>query len=132
MSKKAVPALIGFLMLLAFPSGCGNCSFVAVSLTSISPSTISTGSTVVIITVNGSGFRRDSQVVWNGVSLPTVFVSGTQLTATVPSTEIAEPGTISVVVFNPTTGGNTSVTGGVVAFSCNENESNALTVTIAP
>ena len=55
------------------------------SLTSLSPNTATAGGAGFTITVNGSNFIFNSVVQWNGVDRPTVFVSGTQLTAMIPA-----------------------------------------------
>jgi hypothetical protein len=58
--------------------------------------------------VNGSGFVATSKVRWNGADRPTTFVSASQLTASIPSSDIAAAGTAQVTVFNPIPGGGTS------------------------
>src|SRR5262249_42670399 len=81
------------------------------SLTSLSPNTATAGGAGFTLTVNGSNFIFNSVVQWNGVDHPTVFVSGTQLTATIPASDIAAAGSASVTVFNPpigTRGGGSS------------------------
>lgn len=60
------------------------------------------------LTVNGTGFVSGSVVNWNGSPLASSFVNGSQLTATVPASDIASPGTASVSVINPAPGGGAS------------------------
>jgi hypothetical protein len=60
------------------------------------------------LTVNGTGFVSSSVVNWNGNALVTQFVSGSQLTATVPAEDIATASTASVTVVNPAPGGGPS------------------------
>jgi hypothetical protein len=60
------------------------------------------GAAALTLTVNGSGFVAGSVVDWNGTALPTVFVSGSQLTATVPATDLAAQISAPVTVVNPT------------------------------
>ncbi len=56
--------------------------------------------------VTGTNFNGNAYISWNGAKLTTAFVSGTQLTATVPDADVATAGTASVTVTNPgTTGG---------------------------
>jgi len=62
------------------------------------------------LTVNGTGFVSNSVVNWNGTALATQFVSGSQLTATVPAADIATASTGWVTVVNPAPGGGTSNT----------------------
>jgi hypothetical protein len=57
---------------------------------------------------NGTGFASASVVKWNATSLPTAFVSNSQLTATVPAGDVATPGTASVTVTTPGPRGGTS------------------------
>jgi hypothetical protein len=60
------------------------------------------------LTVNGTGFSSGSVVNWDGSARTTTFVSNTQLTATIPASDIATAGTAWVTVVNPTPGGGTS------------------------
>jgi len=53
------------------------------------------------LTINGTGFVSNSVVNWNGTPLVTQFVSGSQLTATVPAADIATASTAWVTVVNP-------------------------------
>src|SRR5205807_3903991 len=60
------------------------------------------------LTVNGTNFVSTSTVNWNGAALTTTFGSSTQLTAAVPASLIANAGTASITVVNPTCPGATS------------------------
>ena len=60
------------------------------------------------LTVDGTGFVSSSVVNWNGNALATHYVSGSQLTATVPAEEIAMASTASVTVVTPGPGGGAS------------------------
>jgi photosystem II stability/assembly factor-like uncharacterized protein len=71
------------------------------AISSLSPSTTAAGGPTFTLTVNGTSFTSTSVVEWNGSDLATTFVSGTELTATVPSTNIATAGTFQVTVVNP-------------------------------
>lgn len=75
---------------------------------SISPTTATLGGSGFTLTVNGTGFINTSTVKLAGTSLPTTFVSPTQLTATVGSQLLAVAGTPSVTVTNSKPGGGTS------------------------
>lgn len=68
------------------------------TLTSISPTTVASGGPGFTLTVNGGGFFNGTLVTWNGTPLPTTFLSSGQLTATVPATFIALPGTAAIDV----------------------------------
>jgi YVTN family beta-propeller protein len=79
------------------------------TLATISPTSATAGGAGFTLNVTGTNFVSNVSVVqWNGTALTTTFVSGTQLTATVPVGDIAAPGSASVTVFNPTPGGGTS------------------------
>jgi hypothetical protein len=80
----------------------------APSLGSISPSTVSAGSSEFILTLNGSNFVPASTIQWNGSSLTTTYLSGTQLEAQIPATNVATSGFAEVTVVNPTPGGGAS------------------------
>jgi N-acetylneuraminic acid mutarotase len=77
-------------------------------LTSLLPSSKTVGSPGFTLTVNGSNFVSGSKVHWNSLVLTTTFVSSTQLTAAVPSSDIRTAGTASVTVVNAPPGGGTS------------------------
>ena len=71
-----------------------------------SPTSAPAGGSSFTLTVNGANFISGSTVQWNGTPLSTSFVSATQLTAVVPASLIASPGSASITVVNP--GGATS------------------------
>jgi FG-GAP-like repeat/Abnormal spindle-like microcephaly-assoc'd, ASPM-SPD-2-Hydin len=72
------------------------------------PSSIAPGSPTLTLTVSGTGFAPASAVNWDGTSLQTTFVSDTQLTATIPSADIATSSTASITVSTPVPGGGRS------------------------
>src|SRR5713101_3775485 len=78
------------------------------SLTSISPSTTFAGGAAFTLTVNGTNFVNGSIVQVNSSSRTTTFVSGTQLSAAIPASDIASAGTLSITVVNPAPGGGAS------------------------
>ncbi|HMZ22166.1 MAG TPA: hypothetical protein PLD20_29815, partial [Blastocatellia bacterium] len=86
------------------------------AITTISPTSATAGGAAFTLTVNGSNFINSSTVRWNGNARTTTFVSATQLTASIPASDIASAGTASVTVFNPTPGGGTS---NAVTFTIN-------------
>ncbi len=79
------------------------------SLTGLGFSTIAAGGAAGTIAVNGNGFVPSSVVLWNGRSLPTRFVSRTQLLVDYFAADIACAGIVSVTVVSPAPGGGTSV-----------------------
>jgi len=79
-------------------------------VTTLSPSSTTAGGGAFTLTVNGSNFVATSVVRWNGSARTTTFVSGAQVTAAIPASDIAAVGTANVTVFNPAPGGGTSNT----------------------
>jgi hypothetical protein len=68
------------------------------TLTTIAPTTAVSGSgTTALTAVTGVGFTPQSVVYANGVAIPTVFVSKTTLTATMPKKATAGTWPITVV-----------------------------------
>jgi len=65
---------------------------------SISPSQVQSGGTAFPIVVVGSGFKKNSVVTINGVTLDTYFVSWNKLRATVPANLASNTGTFEVKV----------------------------------
>ena len=78
------------------------------SVVSISPSAIQTGAPDTTITVTGANFVNGSTVNLDGAALNTNFTSSTQLTATVPTANLASMGWGAITVSNPAPGGGTS------------------------
>jgi hypothetical protein len=78
------------------------------TITSISPTSATTGGATFALTVNGTNFVASSAVKWNGTALTTTFVTATQITAQVPASDLATSGTASVTVSNPAPGGGSS------------------------
>ncbi len=77
--------------------------------TSISPTTKTVGDAGFTLTVNGANFASGASVVrLDGADRTTAFVSTTQLTATIPASDLATAGVKNVTVFNPVPGGGTS------------------------
>jgi subtilisin family serine protease len=77
------------------------------SITSVTPLRVRAGAPATL-SVTGTGFNGLSVVQWNGVAKPTIAVSTTQLTATVPAADLVVGTTATVSVFNPAPGGGTS------------------------
>ncbi|HEY2861953.1 MAG TPA: IPT/TIG domain-containing protein, partial [Terracidiphilus sp.] len=98
------------------------------SVSSMSPASTPALGPGFTLTVNGSNFVSKSKVLWNGTALTTTYVSTTQVTAAVPTSGIAVPGTASVTVSNPTPGGGTASP----ALTFTIGNSQAATPVIAP
>jgi len=86
----------------------GNAFNASPSVTQLSPALVSAGSSTLTLTVDGTGFTSGSSVLWNGQTLPTTFVSGGQMTATVDSSLIQQLGWAQVSVTTPAPGGGQS------------------------
>lgn len=99
--------MISMLLLAMLVSGCGYSKPAASApqpgavpmITQLVPNSAKAGGPAFTLTVNGSGFNADATVNWNGSK--TTFVSGKQLTATIPASAIATPATVAVTVTNP-------------------------------
>jgi Calx-beta domain-containing protein/uncharacterized protein DUF4214 len=80
----------------------------APTISSLSPTSATEGGAAFSLTVNGSGFVNGSVVRLNGADRTTTFLSGTQLTAQITTSDIQSAGTATVAVFNPLPGGGLS------------------------
>ncbi len=81
------------------------------SITSLNPASVLShggASTPITLTVNGFNFVDGSVLKWNGAALPTHFVSSSQLTATIPASDLSATGSAVLTVFNPAPGGGES------------------------
>jgi sugar lactone lactonase YvrE len=78
------------------------------SLSSLSPAFASAGGAAFAFTVNGASFTASSAIYWGATALTTQYVSATQLTSQVPTSNIASAGITSITVQTPAPGGGTS------------------------
>jgi WD40-like Beta Propeller Repeat len=84
-------------------------NFPAPSLTSVSPTSITTNQTnPFVLTVIGSGFVQQSIVEWNGISLQPLFVNTGELQVTIPPALFQAPGTATITVVTAQPGGGTT------------------------
>jgi hypothetical protein len=77
-------------------------------ISTLAPASTPAGGAAFTLTVSGSNFFPNSQVLWNGAQLATTYVGTTELTASVPASDIAAGGSSPVTVRNPAPGGGTS------------------------
>lgn len=77
-------------------------------LSSLSSSSVTAGRSPFVVNAQGSSFVPGSVLRWNGSARTTTFVSVAQLTANIPASDIAQPGTAQITVVNPMPGGGTS------------------------
>jgi hypothetical protein len=66
------------------------------AIASVSPAAVAAGGPAFTLTVDGVGFVPDATVAWNGGPLATTFVDATRLTANVPASAVASPGSAAV------------------------------------
>ncbi|PYY16287.1 MAG: hypothetical protein DMG61_04685 [Acidobacteria bacterium] len=85
-------------------------------LSSITPASVAAGTSGFTLTANGSGFVGASVVQVNGANRATTPVSGTQLTAAIPASDVAVGGYLSITASSPGPGGGTS---GAVTLTVN-------------
>ncbi len=78
------------------------------NVVTISPNSAAAGSSGLTLTVNGLGFSSSSIVQWNGKPLATTFVNSGELTAQVPTAELASAAFRPVTVNDPVHAPNTS------------------------
>jgi hypothetical protein len=84
----------------------------------LAPDVVNPGGAGFTLTVNGSSFVSGSVVHWNGGALATTVVSGSELKASVPASDVAQPGTASVTVLNPSLGGGINDRGEITGTAC--------------
>jgi hypothetical protein len=95
----------------------------------LSPASATVGGPAFTLTANGSGFVTGAIILWNGTQLPTTLINYTQLTATVPASNIATAGTVQVAVQIP----GSAVTGTSSPYATNTTEvSNVVPFSINP
>jgi N,N-dimethylformamidase beta subunit-like protein/uncharacterized protein DUF4082/Big-like domain-containing protein len=86
------------------------------SLLSMSPASAAAGSSGFTLTVTGNSFVASSAVQVKGSPRTTTFVSSTQLTASIPASDVADGAYLPITVVNPAPGGGTS---GALTFTVN-------------
>jgi trimeric autotransporter adhesin len=77
-------------------------------ISSLNPAAVTAGAGDTIVTITGTGFLSSSAVQVNGSTRPAIFVSTTQLTATLAAADLAAAGDAAIVVVNPSPGGGPS------------------------
>jgi Tol biopolymer transport system component len=107
--RTALASVVGILLLLA---GCGSNSPPyndTPAITNLFPSNATAGGPSLTMNIAGTGFIAQSVAYWNNASLPTTFNSTTlQLSVSVPTSDIANPGVAQVTVVTPSPGGGIS------------------------
>jgi hypothetical protein len=94
------------------------------TVTVLAPNSMAAGGSSFVLTVNGTNFNGNAAINWNSVAQTTTHVSGNQLTATIPASDVATAGTVTVTVTNPGT------PGGIYGGGTMAQTSNSMTFTI--
>lgn len=76
------------------------------TIAQFSPDATTAGGMTFTLTVMGANFSAKSVVNWNSTSLTTTYMSGTELTASVPAADVATAGTVQITVATPTSSGS--------------------------
>ncbi|MGB8959515.1 MAG: C1 family peptidase [Candidatus Aminicenantales bacterium] len=92
------------------------------SLTSVSPARASGGGADLTLTLRGSSFVSNSNVLWNGIGLATTYLGPTEVRASLTAQDLAQAGEFEVAVANPAPGGGVSEG---IAFSVSDFTMNA-------
>lgn len=71
------------------------------SITQLSPSSVVTGSGDFTLVVSGTNFSTSSVVRWNGSDRVTTYISPTQISAIIRSTDVVAQTTAQISVFDP-------------------------------
>lgn len=79
------------------------------SVTATEPSVVPAGGGDFTLTVRGSGFVSTSVVRFDGSDRQTARVSDTELWAAIGASDVAQPGTAQIAVYNPPPGGGQSM-----------------------
>lgn len=74
------------------------------TVSNVSPASIVAGTASEPILVNGQNFMSGAKVQWNGVNIPTTYLSSTQLQAQPTTAELATAAIVQLSVANPSPG----------------------------
>jgi trimeric autotransporter adhesin len=77
-------------------------------ISKINPTSIFAGSGDTVLDISGSGFDPSSVITWNGTTLATTFVSGSEVKVTLPAADLTGSSASLIVVQNPAPGGGPS------------------------
>jgi hypothetical protein len=72
------------------------------------PTATAPGGPSFTLTVHGTGFVSGSVINWNATALATTFISSSELSTTVPTSDIAKQSTATITVTSPGPGGGMS------------------------
>ena len=77
-------------------------------LSSLAPASATAGGATFTLMATGANLITTSKISWNGAERPTTYDGQTQLSATIPASDVQAAGTAQVSVATPTPGGGTS------------------------
>ncbi len=80
----------------------------APALSAFQPASYVAGGDAFTLTLTGSNFTSQSQVLWNGSPRATTYLSPTSLAAAIAAADVASAATATVAVQNPAPGGGTA------------------------
>jgi sugar lactone lactonase YvrE len=83
------------------------------SITTVSPTTVLTGSPAKTIFVYGAGFVSGTQILVNGTPRSTNYATPSNVSASLTAADFALPGSVSIVAVNPGPGGGSSAAASV-------------------
>ncbi|MGA7219502.1 MAG: IPT/TIG domain-containing protein [Candidatus Sulfotelmatobacter sp.] len=75
------------------------------TITILAPTNATHGDPAFVLMVTGTNFSTTAVINFNGVAETTNQVSATQLTATIPASQIETAGTVQVTITNPAVAG---------------------------
>jgi hypothetical protein len=109
---KTLPTVL-LTILIAFSLACGYSSKATTpavagtvpTIATLAPNSATHGDAAFVLTVTGTNFSGAAVINFAGTAQTTNQVSATQLTATIPATDITTAGTAAVTVTNPGTAG---------------------------
>ena len=70
------------------------------SISSISPTSVTIGSSATTLLVYGANFSSGTAVLWNGAALSSSYVNSGEVTATVPPSDLSTAATVQITVSN--------------------------------
>ena len=70
-------------------------------ISNVTPASVPVGAGGMVVTIDGSSFVAGATVKFNSAALATTVVSGTQVQATIPATNLAAAGMFNLTVVNP-------------------------------
>jgi hypothetical protein len=117
--KNCLSGPFGFVRIVVFSclfaillSGCGGAPassgggtppVTPLAISSISPKDVPVGSSAVTIVVTGTGFTSNSVIQLSGTAIPTTFISSTEISATIPASQLQTGTILKLAVANGST-----------------------------